>query len=320
MGIEDRYRRQLEAPPPKGNRNAHLLGVASNAVRCGFSLDQAIQEIGDAWGYTPTEYGEIRHAYQSAIQKGARPFETGRPPRMSPVIFRKSPPKIGDGARGFVERRIMQGKGATGKSLATCSPMPIPQGHSDQTRLFLMEMFGSADMVYIGQQMEKGVLDTNIRPAECWHILTHNRELAPLVMANPLTGIEGKTKEGNPSYRSASCVARFRYALVEFDAMPLDEQCAFWMGVVRSNILPLRSLTYSGGKSIHGLIEINAQDVVVWEHRISELLFMVSNPGAKPEHRADAACKDPCRLTRLPGAKRHEKGRYQTLLWLSQEK
>jgi hypothetical protein len=319
MGIEDRYRRQLACPPPKGGRNTHLLGVASNAVRCGFSVEQAVQEIGEAWGYSAGEHGEIRHAYQSALKKGAQPFEMNRPQKPWLPAAKKQPPKIGDGARGFVERRIMQGKGATSGTLLLCSPVPVPQGPSDQTRLFLMEMFCSSDRVYIGQQAEKGVLDINIRTAEDWHILAHSRELAPLVMANPLTGIEGRTKEGKPSYRSASCVARFRYALVEFDTMPLAEQCEFWMGVIKSDTLPLRSLTYSGGKSIHGLIELNAQDVTAWEHHISELLFMVSNSGAKPEHRADAACKDPNRLTRLPGAMRHDKGKRQSLLWLSPE-
>jgi hypothetical protein len=319
MGIEDRYRRQLACPPPKGGRNVHLLGVASNAVRCGFSVEQAVQEIGEAWDYSADEHGEIRHAYQSALKKGARPFETGCPHKPLLPAVRKQRPRIGDGARGFVERRIKQGKGATSGTLAGCSPVPLPQGPSDQTRLFLMEMFGSADRVYIGQQVEKGALDINIRTSEGWHILTHSRDLAPLVMANPLTGIEGRTKEGKPSYRSASCVARFRYALVEFDTMPLAEQCEFWMGVIKSDTLPLRSLTYSGGKSIHGLIELNAQDVTGWESHISELLFIVSNPGAKPEHRADAACKDPNRLTRLPGAMRHDKGKRQSLLWLSPE-
>ncbi|MEI7947956.1 MAG: hypothetical protein WCJ02_14740 [bacterium] len=319
MGIEDRYRRQLACPPPKGGRNVHLLGVVSNAVRCGFSVEQAVQEIGEAWGYSAGEYGEIRHAYQSALKKGAHPFETNRPQKPWLPPAKKPPPKIGDGARGFVERRIMQGKGATSGTLMGCSPIPVPAGPSDQTRLFLMEMFGSSDRVYIGQQAEKGALDMNIRTAEEWHLLTHSRELAPLVMGNPLTGIEGRTKEGKPSYRSASCVARFRYALVEFDSMPLAEQCEFWAGVIKSDTLPLRSLTYSGGKSIHGLIELNSKDEAEWERHITELLFIVSNPAAKPEHRADAACKDPNRLTRLPGAMRYDKGKRQSLLWLSPE-
>ncbi len=319
MSIMDNYRNQLASPPPKGSRNVHLLGIASNAVRCGISAEQAAHEIGEAWGYSAGEHGEIRHAYQSALKKGARPFEKGYPHKPLLPVVRKQRPRIGDGARGFVERRIMQGKGATSGELTGCSPIPVPTAPSDQTRLFLIEIFGSADKVYIGQQAEKGALDINIRTAEDWHILTQSRELAPLVMANPLTGMQGITKQGNPSYRSASCVARFRYALVEFDTMPLAEQCEFWMGVIKSDTLPLRSLTYSGGKSIHGLIELNAQDAVAWEHHISELLFMVSHSGAKPEHRSDAACKDPNRLTRLPGAMRHDKGRRQSLLWLSPE-
>jgi hypothetical protein len=319
MAIVDNYRRQLASPPPKGNRNVHLLGVASNAVRCGFSVEQAVQEIGEAWGYTVGEHGEIRHAYQSALKKGARPFDTGAPSGPFRPVVGKQQPKIGKGACGFVERRIVQGKNATSETLIASSPLPIPKEPGGQTRLFLHEMFGSADMVYIGQQAEKGVLDMNIRPVECWTILSHSQNLAPLIMSNPLTGLQGQTKGGVPSYRSASCVARFRYALVEFDTLSLPDQCAFWMGVIKSDTLPLRSLTYSGGKSIHGLVELNAQDAAQWDHYLQELLYIVSNPDSKPEHRADGSCKDPCRLTRLPGAMRPDKGKYQSLLWLLPE-
>jgi hypothetical protein len=115
MAIMDNYRNQLANPPPKGNRNVHLLGIASNAVRCGISAEQAAHEIGEAWGYSAGEHGEIRHAYQSALKKGARPFETGCPHKPLLPAVRKQRPRIGDGARGFVERRIMQGTSSSWK-------------------------------------------------------------------------------------------------------------------------------------------------------------------------------------------------------------
>lgn len=41
-----------------------------------------------------------------------------------------------------------------------------------------------------------------------------------------------------PSHRCAACVASCRYALVEFDALPLPDQCRFWAGVIRSHVCP----------------------------------------------------------------------------------
>ena len=81
--------------------------------------------------------------------------------------------------------------------------------------------------------------------------------------------------------------------------------------------MPLRSLVYSGGKSIHGFVEIGAKDAASWDKAIDTLLFAVAHPDAPQNQRADRACKNPDRLTRLAGATRADKGIRQTLLWLS---
>ena len=77
------------------------------------------------------------------------------------------------------------------------------------------------------------------------------------------------------------------------------------------------SLVYSGGKSIHGLVEISATDVDAWGKAIDKLLYAVANPNASEAYRADRACKNPDRLTRLAGAMRPDKGTTQSLLWLA---
>lgn len=81
--------------------------------------------------------------------------------------------------------------------------------------------------------------------------------------------------------------------------------------------VPLRALTYSGSKSVHGLIEINATDRAEWNRAVETLLFATCHPDAPKEHQADRACKNPDRLPRFPGAVRPDKGTRQTLLWLA---
>jgi hypothetical protein len=71
------------------------------------------------------------------------------------------------------------------------------------------------------------------------------------------------------------------------------------------------------GKSIHGLVEIGAPDAAAWRLAKDKLLYAVANPYAPASHRADRACRNPDRLTRLAGATRPDKGTAQSLLWLA---
>lgn len=88
----------------------------------------------------------------------------------------------------------------------------------------------------------------------------HGAPVPSLVSVNPLTG-EGvnKSSEGGLnglSFRCAECVAAWVFALIEFDEMPLDEQAAFWLGVITDGTLDVVSVTHSAGKSIHGIIAV----------------------------------------------------------------
>ena len=118
------------------------------------------------------------------------------------------------------------------------------------------------------------------------------------IIPNPLTGEQGQTKDGKPSYRADSCVARFRFAMVEFDTMPRGEQIQFWAGVK----LPVVALIDSGGKSIHGWIRIDAANADEWTQRVEGKLFdTLAAVGA------DGTCKNEARLSRMPGHLRTEK-------------
>ena len=77
----------------------------------------------------------------------------------------------------------------------------------------------------------------------------------------------------------------------------------------------LAMLVYSGGKSIHGLLRINASDILAqgaWRTRLRNLF--ASNPNK-------SLCADPAGFlprqgTRLAGARRNGNGPVQELLYL----
>jgi hypothetical protein len=218
---------------------------------------------------------------------------------------------------------IDKGAGATFESLAASSPLPIPNDPKRQTCLFLQNLYRAEEHLFCGTLYSTGTPGADIDTCAEWARLIGGDKLdAPaLICSNPLTGREGKTKDDKPSYRCGACVAAGRHTLVEFDALPLSEQLAFWAGVIISGVLPVRSLVFSGGKSIHGLVEIGAENSDAWAAALDTLLCACSNPAAPKEHQADRACRNPDRLTRLPGAstwdKKLQRIRSQPLIWLS---
>lgn len=99
-------------------------------------------------------------------------------------------------------------------------------------------------------------------------------------------------------------VTRFDYALVESDDMPLAEQDALY----RKFELPIAALVYSGGKSIHAIVRVEAQNQEEYRKRVDFLYDFLEKRGLK----IDKQNRNPSRLSRMPGVTRN--GKQQTLL------
>jgi hypothetical protein len=103
--------------------------------------------------------------------------------------------------------------------------------------------------------------------------------------------------------------------VVEFDDIPLEDQCKFWSAIN----LHIVALIDSGGKSIHGWVDVQKHCAVEsydqWAVLVKDRLYgRILKPLG-----VDGACSNPSRLSRLPGHFRVEKGAYQRLLWMSAE-
>lgn len=93
-------------------------------------------------------------------------------------------------------------------------------------------------------------------------------------------------------------VSNFRYLVWEGDKVPFDEQ---WGNFVNSRA-PIAAVVYSGGKSLHALVEVNARDKDEYAEIAERFFNALKRRGAD----FDPACKNPNRLTRLPGVYRGE--------------
>lgn len=99
-------------------------------------------------------------------------------------------------------------------------------------------------------------------------------------------------------------VTDYRYALVESDTMPIDQQNA----IIRELELPVACLVHSGGKSLHAIVRIDAQSYDEYRKRVDYLYTVLKKNGMT----VDTQNKNPSRLSRMPGVTR--KGNKQFLV------
>lgn len=92
-------------------------------------------------------------------------------------------------------------------------------------------------------------------------------------------------------------VTAFRYTLIESDSMELSQQIAF----IKSIELPCAAIVYSGGKSVHAIVHVDADTIQEYRERVSKLYEVCNKNGFK----IDTQNKNPARLTRMPGVTRN---------------
>lgn len=97
-------------------------------------------------------------------------------------------------------------------------------------------------------------------------------------------------------------VTDYRYVLVESDSLPIEQQNA----LMHDLELPIVTLTHTGGKSLHAIVRIDAQSREEYRKRVAYLFEVCEKNGL----RIDKACKNPSRLTRLPGFQRGDNWQY----------
>ena len=120
----------------------------------------------------------------------------------------------------------------------------------------------------------------------------YNPEAGAWIRFNPLDG-KG-VKNAN--------VTEFKYALVESDTTDLEKQNA----IMRELELPIAVLVYSGKKSIHGIVKVDAADYNEYRKRVDYLYNVCKKNGLN----IDNQNRNPSRLSRMPGVVRGEKKQF----------
>ena len=117
----------------------------------------------------------------------------------------------------------------------------------------------------------------------------YNPEAGAWICFNPMDG-GGRRNEN---------VTDFRYALVECDNMELGKQQA----IIKQLELPCAALVYSGGKSVHAIVRVDAPDYAEYRRRVDYLYAACQKNGLT----LDQQNRNPSRLSRMPGILRGDK-------------
>lgn len=111
----------------------------------------------------------------------------------------------------------------------------------------------------------------------------YNQAAGAWIRFNPLNG-EGVRNTD---------IASFKYALVESDSLNIGKQ----LSIIHQLELPVAAVVYSGSKSIHAIVKVDASDNKEYRERVSYLYKICDKNGLE----VDGQNKNPSRLSRMPG-------------------
>lgn len=97
-------------------------------------------------------------------------------------------------------------------------------------------------------------------------------------------------------------VTEYRWALVESDSLPLEQQFA----LIHELELPARIVVHSGGKSLHAIVHVDAANYEEYRQRVDYLYKICNKNGLI----VDQVNRNPSRLSRMPGVMRNGKRQY----------
>lgn len=322
MNVKERYEDALRAFSLPGQRNKMLGRLTYWAVAYGMSLEEVI-EAAHAEGVRDRD-SDIRRGFATAEKIAWREGEK----RVSAPVVRRAPTPVIKALPNFTRTLIETNHDiATLDQLRTLSPTTICAGEDEDARLWqaqtqLVTLFKRDDFVFMRSAKDaavKAVRGENLRKTRAW-LLEGLDALGEVVGVNPVSGREGLTTGGQESYYCKQTVAEYRHFVMEFDEMPLADQCAFWAGIIRRGKLPIRTITYSGSKSLHVVVRAdvkNAEEFAVCVGKFAK----VYGAGDTPEDlRIDTqSLKSPLTCVRLAGVVRKDTGHVQSLVYAARD-
>lgn len=273
-------------PEPGTGCHPALLGVANFGKKAGLDKPETFKYIRSAIrsGSRVVPDEEIWQAIDKAYDEPA-PVRQRSLKRLLPVVHKLKKKEF---AQATLQAIIAKGGGSIScADLVKTSPIPLNGSEYDMI-LLLKTLYSPENFAFIGRRGDPGIIGVTIRTAVewiaffqneyqrlakfsealCWPREQYFSDSFPQIMANPLSGLLGKTQSGKDSYRSDASVKAFRFAVGEFDNLSVEEQLAFWKGLG----LPICAVIHSGNRSIHAWLRVDGvKNAACWERVIDRV-------------------------------------------------
>lgn len=318
--------------------NDSLVGVCNTGINAGLSPDEIAAAITLERG-NELKRGEVERAVNKAADGKGYVSATIPKPRTE-AEQKRDAIHADEAKREKLNQAIIEAGGSVIEMDAPElweSSTPRPVGYENPARMpggealtdilyYLKTFYLDGEKLYIGNGKEKQTEQAeHVKTVSDWYTFFRDAihaardeaavkrlgDCYPYMIPNPLTG--GRDAKG--SLRGDECIAAFRFVLVESDTLPLNKQIPLFRGLH----LPVYTLTYTGGKSIHALVNAakltgaKIETLTQWKNEVKEKFFRGKFTNIELDH----ATNNPARLCRTPGMFRTDKGRFQRTIYLN---
>ena len=292
-----RYVRKMDAAIQGAGGRGQAFKVCSKAYAFKLGEDEAWGELQDwdkacspSWAST-NELGDLRRILAWVYRNPSKPFGnmiespgSAALPRLASMPARKSsvvPPPVELPAPVALPTEIIPPSRAILAAFEQGELIRVQlQVASKKEGAWMPKGFGE----FMTREQVVAALDADA--------LRGNKDAGIYMGQNPVRpGLDDRTAATDEG------VAAFRHALVEFDSASLEQQFA----IVLATRLPVSAVVYSGGKSLHAWVRVDAPDRETYNQRVAAIHALPLLAGM------DTKNKNPARLSRLPGARRGDK-------------
>lgn len=217
-------------------------------------------------------------------------------------------------------KQLLNGLATTESEWTSVSQVPIPPDPNFHAAVLIESLYREGE--YLNGVINHGVGENGrVFPHGPGYIRTREQWLERIASKGMVQGKAGcwwrmnPVKEVGSGKGGAPCdedVTDFRYALVEHDKLPLDDQLAVLAKFMMLS-LPIAAIIATGGKSYHAWVKLDAKDAKDYEEKIARLLAVTQPLGF--DHN-----RNPSRLARIPGVQREHGAKgdgWQRLIFLN---
>lgn len=296
QNYKDKFIEKTQKYFNRGQRNNSLPAIVSQAKFWKLEENEALAEIKSLWGsdFKQTDENSFRNAWKKInVEKTIDDYSK----KSSIEIFLENEKleKNASNIQKEIENEVKFFDYLDKISLNEKIKSSIQKckNYSKESDLF-SKIYSENDLVFITDSLQNNS-ENCIKDILTFKNKKERLSKYTYYSINPLNDINLGRKDNN--------VKNFRYILLESDSLDKENQLKMLFDMIEHNI-PIKMITYTGGKSFHALLKINGIKSVQEYKKYAEKILKIGDK--LKVDLFDHACKNPARLSRVPWGSRRD--------------